>query len=99
MERGGCVYIMTNFTRTTLYVGVTSDLLSRVQEHKGKKYKKSFSARYNLSFLIYYESFPSITEAIDREKSIKGKSRKWKEALIREVNISFRDLIDEINNW
>jgi len=99
MERGGCVYIMSNFTRTTLYVGVTSDLVIRVIEHKDKKNKNSFTARYNLAFLIYSECFNSIEEAIEREKYVKGKSRKWKEELIREINPAMKDLWEEIKHW
>ena len=99
MVRGGTVYIITNKNRTTLYVGVTSDLVSRIIEHKNKFYPKSFSARYNLSLLIYYENLGSIEEAIDREKYIKGKTRKWKEELIGIINPEWRDLSEEVMQW
>jgi putative endonuclease len=75
MVKGGCVYIMSNVRNATLYTGVTSDLYARVFEHKDGKHLKSFTARYNVIKLVYYESFRSIEEAIDREKQIKGGSR------------------------
>jgi putative endonuclease len=99
MTKGGAVYIMTNFQRTTLYIGVTADLLSRITEHKNKIYPQSFTARYNLTILVYYEVFSSIEEAIKMEKYIKGKSRKWKEELINKQNPAWRDLWDEIEDW
>jgi putative endonuclease len=58
---------MTNKHHTTLYVGVTSELYYRVIQHKEKKYPKSFTAKYNLNELVYYEVFHSIEEAIARE--------------------------------
>ncbi|MEQ9412632.1 MAG: GIY-YIG nuclease family protein [Cyclobacteriaceae bacterium] len=99
MERGGSVYIVTNFKKTTLYTGVTSDLQARISEHRGKVYQTSFTARYNLSILVYHEEFHSIEEAIAREKYIKGKSRKWKDELITKFNPSWKDLYSEIMSW
>jgi putative endonuclease len=99
MQRGGCVYIMTNIGNTVLYTGVTSDLFSRVMEHKAGKYLNSFTSRYNVKKLVYYEVFPSIEEAIDREKQIKGGSRKNKEKLITAMNPEWRDLVEDIRNW
>ena len=64
----GFVYIITNYTNTTLYVGVTSDLELRIKQHKNKYYPNSFSARYNLDKLVYFESFQMIEDAIAREK-------------------------------
>ena len=78
MEKGGSTYIITNKNRSTLYTGAISDLESRVMEHRLKEYPGSFSAKYNATVLVYYENFDSIEEAIEREKYIKGKSRKWK---------------------
>ena len=68
MERGGCVYISTNFTHTVLYIGVTSDLYFRIKEHKEKLYTKSFTAKYNCDKLVYYEQFSTIEDAIVKEK-------------------------------
>ncbi|WP_370088688.1 GIY-YIG nuclease family protein [Ekhidna sp.] len=99
MEKGGAVYILTNQSNSTLYVGVTSDLYTRITNHKEKKEPKSFTARYNLNKLVYYESFHSIEEAIAREKQLKGGSRKKKEDLINSVNPKWNDLFDEVAEW
>jgi putative endonuclease len=99
MERGGCVYIMTNDYNTTLYVGVSADLPGRVMEHREKVYPKSFTARYNLTKLVYFEGFHSIEEAIAREKQLKTGSRKKKEELITTLNPTWKDLYDEIKYW
>jgi putative endonuclease len=88
----GFVYIMTNNYNTVLYTGVTSDLVSRVHKHKIKKYPGSFSARYNVVKLVYFESFETIVEAIDREKQIKAGSRSKKVALINKANPKWEDL-------
>lgn len=86
--KGGCIYLLTNKNNTTIYVGVTSDLRNRILENRQKKYPKSFSARYNLNKLVYYETFHSIEEAINREKQIKAGSRKTKEDLINSIILS-----------
>lgn len=99
MERGGCVYIMTNFKRTVLYTGVTSDLLARVQEHKKCFYPNSFTSRYKCFYLVYYEVFGSIEEAIDKEKQIKGWKRFKKDSLIKSVNPESKDLYNDIKDW
>ena len=99
MKRGGFVYIITNKNRTTLYTGVTSDIVSRIMQHKQKFYPKSFSARYRLGVLVYYENLASIGEAIDREKYIKGKKREWKEELITRMNPTWKDLSEDIMKW
>jgi putative endonuclease len=96
MIRGGFVYILTNKNNTTLYVGVTSDLISRIYEHIEKIYPKSFTARYNLHKVVYYESFSLIEEAIAREKQIKAGSRNKKIALIESTNPQWLDLHPEI---
>ena len=96
MVRGGFIYILTNKNNTTLYIGVTSNLKERIYEHKTGKYKKSFSYRYNLKKLVYYEGFTSIEEAIAREKQLKGGSRKKKIELINSFNPGWNDLYDNI---
>ena len=78
MEKGGCVYIVTNQRHTVLYTGVTSDLISRIYQHIHKIYKNSFTEKYNVNKLVYYEIFISIEEAIAREKQIKAGSRQKK---------------------
>ena len=92
----GFVYIITNYKNTTLYVGVTSNLPQRILEHKEKRYPNSFSARYNLNKLIYYESFQMIGDAIGREKQIKAGSRQNKIDLILSINPEWKDLYEEI---
>ena len=87
---------MTNKNNTTLYVGVSTDLNTRVWEHKTRVDPFSFTARYNIDILVYYEGFDQIEKAIEREKFIKGKSRKWKDALINKVNPNWNYLSDEI---
>ncbi len=86
MERGGYIYIMTNKNKTTLYIGVTSDLLFRIVKHREHLYPKSFTAKYNLHHCIYYEGFFSIEEAIDREEELKKWRREKKILLINKVN-------------
>ena len=99
MEKGGCAYIITNTHHTTLYVGVTSDLYTRIVKHREREFQKSFSARYNLHKLVYYEQFHSIEEAIAREKQLKAGSRKKKEELINRFNPTWKDLFDEVKYW
>ena len=99
MERGECIYIMTNYQRTTLYIGVTSDLRSRIYEHREKVYPKSFTAKYNLTICVYYEVYSTIEEAIDREKQLKKWNRAKKDTLIDKFNKSWDDLTAIINEW
>ena len=87
--------MMTNKNNTTLYVGVTSDLYSRVYEHKTKKAPNSFTARYNLTKLVWHKVFVGIEEAIDYEKYLKGKRRSVKDSLIMEQNSEWKDLWHE----
>jgi len=90
------VYMMANKNNTTLYVGVSTDLNTRVWEHKTKVNSLSFSSRYNIEKLVYFEGFDQISKAIQREKFIKGKSRKWKEALISRINPNWNDLSEDL---
>ena len=92
---GGWVYIMCSLNHSALYVGVTSNIASRVYEHKHKIYPKSFSARYNCIKLVYFRKFDLIVEAIAEEKRIKGGSRKKKEILINSINPEWKDLYQE----
>ncbi|UFK97108.1 GIY-YIG nuclease family protein [Kaistella faecalis] len=93
----GYIYILTNKNNTTLYVGVTSHLPERIMQHRTKKYPKSFTARYGLQKLVYWESFASITEAIAREKQLKGGSRQKKTDLINGLNPEWNDLYDSLD--
>ena len=86
------VYIIANRNNTVLYTGVTSDLKERANQHKSKKHANSFSARYDICKLVYYERQGSIGDAIKREKQIKGGSRKKKIDLINGMNPKWIDL-------
>jgi putative endonuclease len=90
-ERTAFVYIMSNQWRV-LYVGITTDLTARVTQHKNKHYEASFTSRYHLNRLVYFETYGSITAAIAREKQIKGWLRIKKLALIAETNRTWADL-------
>lgn len=90
------VYIMTNKYDKVLYVGVTNSLIRRVSEHKSKIFPKSFTFRYNLTKLVYFEDYEDINEAIAREKQLKGWLRIKKIELIKTKNPEFKDLFDDI---
>lgn len=98
-KKGGYVYIITNQHNTVLYVGVTSNLPGRIGQHKDKYYPKSFTAKYNIDKLVYFEVFELIVLAIAREKQIKAGSRKAKEALINSMNPEWRDLFWEVQDY
>jgi len=89
---------MTNKTHTTLYVGVTSNLIVRVQQHQQKEFPNSFTAKYNCIKLVYYNFFLSIEEAIAEEKRIEGGSRQKKLDLINGVNPEWVDLWEIVKN-
>lgn len=90
-------YITTNHPRhTVLYIGSTNDLLTRLWEHRTRQNPKSFTARYNVTKLVYYEGFDEVVQAVRREKFMKGKNRKWKEALISSLNPEWKDLTEEV---
>jgi putative endonuclease len=84
------VYILSSRSRN-LYIGMTSDLVTRVFDHKTKKYD-SFTAKYNIDRLVYSEEYPTAFEAIQREKQLKGWVRERKIALIEERNPAWEDL-------
>ncbi len=89
----GYVYIMSNFKRTTFYIGVTNDLQRRVAEHK-EGTGSVFTKRYKLHHLVYFERIPDIEQAIKRETQLKNWKRDWKIDLIKSVNPEMVDLID-----
>jgi len=95
MGKQGYVYILTNYNNTTLYTGVTSNLVKRIWEHKNQV-ADGFSKKYKLHKLVYYEISDSIEVAINREKYIKGKTRQYKVNLIEKNNKEWKDLYDEI---
>ena len=86
------VYILTNTTRKVFYIGVTSNLSQRLEQHRLNEDKESFTNKYNVHDLIYYEEFDSIEEAIKREKQLKGWNRKKKYNLIKNFNPRLKTL-------
>ena len=86
---------MSNTKRTTLYIGVTSNLKTRIADHKNGV-GSTFTSKYKLTDLIYFEDFPDIYQAIDREKQLKNWHRQWKINLIKSANPEMKDLYWEI---
>ena len=86
---------MTNKPGGTLYIGVTTDIVARIHQHREGKGSK-FCKRYNLTRLVYVEEAPTILEAIAREKAMKAWKREWKIGLIESFNPEWRDLTDEM---
>jgi putative endonuclease len=86
---------MTNKNNIVLYTDVTNDLKRRVYEHK-EKLIEGFTKKYNINKLVYYEVFEDISDAISREKQIKGGSRQKKLDLINSMNKEWRDLYEEL---
>ena len=90
------VYMLTNQNKTVLYTGVTNNLARRVYGHKNHLDKGSFTAMYNVENLVYYEETTSVESAIEREKQIKGWSRKKKNKIIERMNPNWLDLYETI---
>jgi len=90
-----CIYILSNHTRGTLYIGVTSDLIQRVWQHK-QNLVDGFSKQHQLHLLVYYEQFDDMLNAITREKQLKKWNRAWKIALIESMNNIWRDLYSDL---
>lgn len=88
------VYILSSISRV-IYVGVTNDLYDRVKKHKTGEDSKTFTKRYKINRLVYYETFQSIQKAIKREKQIKSWRREKKVRLIESVNPAWKDLSRE----
>ena len=95
--KGGYTYILSNKTRTVLYIGVTANLYARVLEHRSGL-GSLFTQKYRCRDLLYFEFHPSIEEAIAREKQLKKWKREWKEILIKEMNPELTDLSGQIEN-
>lgn len=90
------VYIMSNALNTVVYTGVTNDLLRRVYEHKTSFDPDSFTARYSVHNLVYYEIHSTMPLAIAREKQIKSRSRRYKNELVNSMNPGWKDLYPEL---
>ena len=89
------VYILSNKTQGTLYIGVTSDLIKRIYQHKSE-FVDSLTSKYNLKLLVYYEIHNDINEAIKKEKQLKRWRRDWKIKLIEKSNPKWCDLYGSI---
>ena len=90
------VYVVTNKRRGVLYIGVTTDLVRRISEHR-QSLIPGFSKRYNLTRLVWYEIHEDVRAAIRREKNLKRWYREWKIALIEKSNPEWRDLFEEMS--
>lgn len=95
MRKHYCVYIITNFQNTVLYTGVTGNLLERIYHHKNKTVS-SFSSKYDLNKLVYYESYDDVNMAIAREKQIKAGNRQKKINFIQKFNPEWKDLYSSL---
>lgn len=90
-----CVYIMANYRNTVFYVGISGNLIKRENQHKLKT-KDGFTKKYNVNKLVYFECFDNPTDAINREKEIKGWRREKKINLIKTINPEFKEIGE---NW
>ncbi len=95
MDKQSFVYILASQRNGTLYIGVTSNLIRRIYEHKQGLFE-GFTKKYNVKNLVYYEIFEDITEAIKREKELKGWKRNKKIILIEKDNKEWRDLYESL---
>jgi len=90
------VYILANATNTVLYTGVTRDLVRRVYEHRKEMDPDSFTAKYHVHRLVYFEDTSDVRAAIEREKQIKGWNRARKNKLVQEKNPQWQDLYQQL---
>ncbi|HEX6848144.1 MAG TPA: GIY-YIG nuclease family protein [Chitinophagaceae bacterium] len=95
----GYFYMMTNKHNTVLYCGATTDLYKRVQEHRSGVFDNSFTLRYNIDKLVYFESFTEACDAFLREKQVKAGSRRRKLDLIEKTNPEWKDLFDLLKDY
>ena len=91
--RFGYVYMLANRKNGTIYLGVTSDLTGRLEEHKSKHNADSFSAKYGTTRLVWFERYELIADAIAREKTMKGWPRQWKINVIEQDNPNWDELV------
>jgi len=95
MDKQPAVYILASKRNGTLYIGMTSDLVKRIWQHKNNMVE-GFTKRYGVHQLIWYELHENMKSAIEREKRMKGWKRKWKLELIESMNASWQDLYNTI---
>jgi putative endonuclease len=98
MEKHYYTYILASKRNGTLYVGVTSDLIKRVYQHR-KNLVDGFTSKYQVHRLVYYEQYRNVLSAIQREKRLKEWQRKWKLALIEKHNPEWRDFYPDITEY
>jgi len=91
-----CIYIITNKKDGVLYIGVTEQLRKRIGQHKRKAHPKTFSARYNLDKLVYFEFLETKEAMLKRERQMKKWKRAWKIRLIEEKNPNWEDLYNQV---
>lgn len=90
------VYIITNKPNGVLYIGQTKRLKQRIYQHKNKSHSNTFSARYNLNKLVYFENYNEVKDAKLRERQLKKWKRTWKIELIEKINPEWLDLYDNL---
>lgn len=95
MDKQPCIYILASKRNGTLYIGVTTNMIKRVWEHK-RHLSQGFTNKYKVHLLVYFEMTDDITTAIKREKQLKKWRRQWKINLIENMNPEWRDLYPEI---
>jgi putative endonuclease len=93
-NKGGYVYILTSKQNGTLYIGVTSNLTHRIDQHKQKSVQ-GFTEKYSVMYLVWYEHHDSVESAILREKQLKKWNRAWKLRIIEEQNPEWKDLAND----
>jgi putative endonuclease len=94
--KGGFVYILASRKNGTLYIGVTSNLIQRVYQHRNHLVP-GFTDKYKVNKLVYFEKYDEITGAISREKQLKNWQRSWKIVLIEKTNPDWDDLYDNLD--
>lgn len=90
------IYILASCRKGTLYIGVTNNLFNRNFQHKAKFNKDSFTAKYRVDRLVYFENYQYIHDAIQREKQLKTWRRQWKIELIEKENPECKDLFNDM---
>ena len=95
MDKNYYVYVLASQRNGTLYVGITSNLIKRIWEHKNKAIE-GFTQKYNVDKLVYFEQYRDLENAIKREKRLKKYNRQWKLELIEKENPEWRDLYNEL---
>ncbi|WP_421876402.1 GIY-YIG nuclease family protein [Marinoscillum sp.] len=96
-SKGGYIYVVSNKSRTVLYTGMTNNLHKRIWEHRNG-FGSAFTVRYSCHFLVYYEFYPTIEDAIHREKRIKKYTRAKKDEMIKSFNPDLLDLFEQIED-